>query len=199
MKKILSLLLSLFIIGISYAQERPEGLFINSKAPEFKAKDQNGNEVVLKDLRKKGYVVLVFYRGSWCPFCSRYLKELQDSLESIKAKGAQVVVVTPQGDEGIDSAVAKSGASFPVIHDKDMKIANGYRVAYKVDERTVGRYKNAGIDLLKENKQTREAYLPVPAVYIINDEGSVIFRYFEEDYKKRLPVSEILKAISGVN
>ena len=76
-----------------------------------------------------------------------------------------------------------------------MKIANAYKVAYRVDDRTLGRYKNAGIDLLKENNQTKEAFLPVPAVYIVNDEGSVTFRYFEEDYKKRLSINEILKAL----
>ena len=195
--RILFSLLFVSLFTITHAQEKPEGLFINSKAPDFKAKDQDGNEVVLKDLRKKGNIVLVFYRGSWCPHCSRYLKQLQNSFEDFKAKGAQVIIVTPQGDEGIDSAVAKSGASFPVIHDKDMKIANNYKVAYKVDERTYGRYKNAGIDLLKENNQVKDAWLPVPAVYIINTEGSITFRYFEEDYKKRVPIADILKALSG--
>ena len=54
------------VIGINLnAQEKPEGLFINSKAPDFKAKDQNGNEIVLRDIRKKGPVVLLFYRGYW--------------------------------------------------------------------------------------------------------------------------------------
>ena len=196
MRILLSLLLLSFF-SFAQAQEKPEGLFINSKAPDFKAKDQDGNDVVLKDLRKKGNIVLVFYRGSWCPHCSRYLKQLQHSFEDFKAKGAQVIIVTPQGDEGIDSAVARSGASFPVVHDKDMKIANNYKVAYKVDERTFGRYKNAGIDLLKENNQVKDAWLAVPAVYIINTEGSITFRYFEEDYKKRVPVADILKALSG--
>ncbi len=195
--RILLSLLMLSFFSFTQAQEKPEGLFINSKAPDFKATDQDGNEVVLKDLRKKGNIVLVFYRGSWCPHCSRYLKQLQNSFEDFKAKGAQVIIVTPQGDEGIDSAVARSGASFPVRHDKDMKIANNYKVAYKVDERTFGRYKNAGIDLLKENNQVKDAWLPVPAVYIINTEGSITFRYFEEDYKKRVPISDILKALSG--
>lgn len=196
MRILLSLLMLSFFF-FTQAQEKPEGLFINSKAPDFKATDQDGNEVVLKDLRKKGNIVMVFYRGSWCPHCSRYLKQLQNSFEDFKAKGAQVIIVTPQGDEGIDSAVTRSGASFPVIHDKDMKIANNYKVAYKVDERTFGRYKNAGIDLLKENNQVKDAWLPVPAVYIINTEGSITFRYFEEDYKKRVPIADILKALSG--
>jgi peroxiredoxin len=197
MKKALATIFSLFMLLSAFAQEKPEGLFINSKAPDFKAKDQNGNEVVMKDLRKKGYVVVVFYRGNWCPYCTKHLKRLQDSLELLKAKGAQLVAITPEGEEGVDSTVAKTGASFPVISDKDMKIANGYKVAFKVDEKTVTRYKNSNpsIDLLKNNNQVKDAYLPVPAIYIVNTEGSVIFRYFEEDYKKRLSVKDLLSAL----
>ena len=63
MKKILILLLAFFYLHQINAQERPEGLFINSKAPDFRVKDQNGQEVNLKELRKKGPVVVVFYRG----------------------------------------------------------------------------------------------------------------------------------------
>jgi peroxiredoxin len=195
MKKLLTAVLSFFILFPAFAQEKPEGLFINSKAYDFKAKDQNGNDVSLKDLRKKGNVVVLFYRGNWCPFCNKELKRFQDSLQLIQAKGAQLVAITPEGQEGIDSTIAKTGAGFPILYDKDMKIANNYKVAFRVDERTLGRYKNAGIDLLKTNSQTKEAWLPVPAVYVVNTEGSVIFRYFNEDYKRRVSVREILSVL----
>jgi peroxiredoxin len=195
MKKILAGILSLFILTTVFAQEKPEGLFINSKAYDFKAKDQNGADVSLKDLRKKGPVVVLFYRGSWCPYCNKELKRFQDSLQFIVAKGAQVVVITPETKEGVDSAVAKTGATFPILYDEDMKIAGNYHVAFKVEDKTVGRYKNAGIDLLKNNNQKKEAWLPVPAAYIVNKEGSVSFRYFNEDYKKTVSVKDILAAL----
>src|SRR6476620_10235061 len=139
MKRILTIIAFFVSISFAQAQDKPEGLFINSKAPDFKAKDQNGNEVSLKDMRKKGNVVVVFYRGNWCPFCNRFLSKLQDSLEIILDKGAQVVAITPEAPEGIDTTIAKTGASFPIIYDKDMKISNGFKVAFKVDERTLGR------------------------------------------------------------
>ena len=60
----------LFLAFSSFAQEKPEGLFINSKAPDFKVKDQSGVEINLKELRKKGPVVILFYRGNWCPYCN---------------------------------------------------------------------------------------------------------------------------------
>ena len=192
MKKAILALFGVFLLTTAFAQEKPEGLFINSRVPDFKATDQNDMEVNFKDLRKKGNVVVVFYRGTWCPYCTRYLKKLQDSLELITAKGAQLLVITPQNEDGIDSAVAKSGARFPIVSDKDLKLSKAFKVAFKVDERTLGRYKNAGIDLLQVNNQVKDAYLPVPAVYIVNTEGSVTFRYFDEDYKKRLSVKELL-------
>ena len=197
MKRLLGVLFSFCIFHLAMAQEKPEGLFINSKVPDFKAKDQNGNDVVFKELRKKGNVVVVFTRGSWCPYCNHYVKRLQDSLELIKAKNAQLLVITPENENGIDSVIAITGATFPVIYDSAMKIANAYHVAYKVDDRTLMRYKNSNppIDLLKINNQTKDAYLPVTAVYVVNNEGSVTFRYFDEDYKKRVSVKEILKAL----
>jgi peroxiredoxin len=197
MKRILVAFFSIFLLNAALAQEKPEGLFINSKVPDFKAKDQNGNEIVFKDLRKKGNVVVVFTRGSWCPYCNRFLKKLQDSVGLIQARHASLIVITPEAEEGVDSVVAKTGATFPVIYDSAMKITNDYNGAYRVDDRTLVRYKdsNPSIDLLKINKQRKNAYLPVTAVYVVNNEGSVTYRYFDEDYKKRVSVKEILNAL----
>jgi peroxiredoxin len=193
MKNVFFLFFAVLFVTLAQAQ-KPEGLFINSKAPEFKLKDQSGIEVALKDLRKKGPVVLLFYRGNWCPFCNRQLKALQDSVALIQAKGAQVVAITPEMQEGIDSTIRKTGAVFPILYDEGMKTAAEYQVAFKVDDRTISRYKMAGIDLLKTNGQ-KTAVLPVPAVYIINKEGSVTYRYFDENYRNRISVSEIVKNI----
>ena len=197
MKKVLTTVFLFFVLGSAFSQQKPEGLFINSKAPDFKVKDQNGNEIVFKYLRKKGDVVVVFTRGSWCPYCNKFLRRLQDSSELIRAKHAQIIVITPETRQGIDSVVAKTGATFPIIYDSLMKITNAYNGMYKVDDKALVRYKNSNpsIDLLAINNQKKDAYLPITAVYIVNDEGSITYRYFEEDYKKQASVSEILKAL----
>jgi peroxiredoxin len=121
MKKLFALLSALFVFAAVHAQDKPEGLFINSKAPNFSATDQNGNKVELKELRKKGKVVVVFYRGNWCPYCNKQLQKLQDSLSLITAKGASVVAITPENPEGVAKTVEKSKVSFPVLHDEEMK------------------------------------------------------------------------------
>lgn len=195
MKKFLALALLVFSFTILSAQDKPEGLFINSKAPEFKGKDQSGNEVSLKDLRKKGPVVVVFYRGSWCPYCNKELKRMQDSLQLLKDKGAQIVAISPEKSDGIAKTIEKTGATFSILHDEDMKIAKGYGVSYQVDEKTQQRYKSFGNDLLEINGQKERAYLPVPAVYIINRDGAVTFRFFEEDYRKRVYVKDLLNSL----
>jgi len=174
------------------AQEKPEGLFINSKAPDFKATDQYGNEIRLKDVLKDSIVVLIFYRGEWSPYCIKYLKTLEDSVHAIKNKGARLMAITPEKPEFISKTIEKTKASYPLLYDKEMKIMKAYAVAFEVDEKTVSRYKNADIDLATANGQKDKIYLPITAVYIINKEGTINYRYFDSDYKKRASVKEIL-------
>jgi peroxiredoxin len=196
-KLILSFLL-LAAISLQ-AQEKPEGLFINSKAPDFKAKDQNGNEIVLKDLRKKGPIVIIFYRGYWCPYCNKELQKLEDSLQLIKEKGAQLIAITPEKQEGIEKTIEKTKAIYPIIADEDLKIMKAYDVAYQVDAKTVDRYKMASIDLASNNGQKPDGvYLPVPAVYIIGKDGEIKYRFFNEDYKKQAPIKDILNNLVGL-
>ena len=193
------LLLSLIAAMNVHAQEKPEGLFINSRAPDFRAKDQNGNEIELKELRKKGPVVIIFYRGYWCPYCSHELQKLQDSLQLIKEKGAQVVAITPEKHDGIVKTIEKTKADFPIVSDDDMKIMKSYDVAYQVDDKTIARYKMANIDLVDNNGQkSGSVYLPVPAVYIVGKDGEIKYRFFDPDYKNQAPVRDILSSLFGL-
>ncbi len=79
-----------------------------------------------------------------------------------------------------------------------MKIAKAYQVSFQVDNKTVERYKGFGTDLLAINQQKQKAFLPVPAIYIINKEGSITYRFFDADYRKRLAVKDILEQLKWV-
>jgi peroxiredoxin len=189
------LLCSIFLLHIAFcltAQEAPEGLFINSKGPDFKAKDQNGKEVHLKDLLKKGKVVLVFYRGNWSPECNKYLKKLQDSMQLIKEKGASVVAVGPELPENVIKTVENTKAEFPVIYDEDLKIMKAYDVEFEVPENVLNRYHNSGIKIGEINGRKNGNFLPIPATYIIDKEANITYRFFPADYKKRPSITEIL-------
>jgi peroxiredoxin len=191
MKKILFSALLLIPVMMGIAQTLPAGLQSGTIAPEFSAKDQNNKWVSLQASLKKGPVVLVFYRGQWCPYCNKQLKQLEDSLSLITNKGAQVFAITPERPENILKTITKTKASYPILYDDGLKIMKQYAVAYEVDKPTIDKYKKYGIDFTEANG-SNGASLPVPAVYIINKEGKIIFRHFDPDYRYRASIQEML-------
>jgi peroxiredoxin len=192
MKKMYLPVIGLLLSLSSFAQTGPKGLNVHDQAPDFTAKDQSGKTVSLRNELKKGAVVLVFYRGQWCPFCNRALKQLEDSLGLIRARGASVITITPEKQDNIVKTIDKTKASFPILHDDGLAIMKSYDVAYKVDAKTVEAYSKYGMDFNQMNGETNGANLPVPAVYVINKEGVIVYRYFDIDYRKRSSVKEIL-------
>lgn len=191
MKKALSYVLLLVTLLSFTTSQSPEGLNVNDIAPNFSSTDQNGKTIVLKDLLSKGSVVIVFYRGEWCGYCNKQLNDLEDSLALITQKGATVLAVTPEKKENIAKTIQKTKASYSVLSDDNLKIMSAYKVAFELDAKTTEKYKNWGINLQEINGSNGNN-LPVPAVYIINKEGKITYRYFDIDYKKRVSVSEIL-------
>jgi peroxiredoxin len=195
MKKIIGIFIGLFFAAATFAQAdssiKPVGLKIGDLAPQFVGKDQNGQNVNLKQLLKKGDVVVVFYRGQWCPYCNKQLSKINDSLPQIVAKGATVITITPETGDNIKKTVAKTKATFAIIEDKGLAIMKKYKVSFAVDENTITKYKKYGIDFEKANGENG-ANLPVPATYIIGKNGKIKYAFFNEDYSKRATVKDIL-------
>ena len=170
----------------------PEGLKVGDKAPFFSANNQDGKEINLKKLLKKGTVVVLFYRGQWCPYCNQQLKKVNDSLELITAKGATVLAITPETAENVQKTIEKTKASFSIIEDKDLAIMKSYKVNFAVDENTIAKYKNYGIDFDKVNG-SNSSNLPVPATYIIGKNGKIKYAFFDVNYTKRASVKDIIE------
>jgi peroxiredoxin len=139
-------------------------------------------------------VVLFFYRGQWCPYCNKHIKELQDSLGRLTAKGAYVVGVTPETAENIGKTIEKTHASFSIIQDKDYHIMKAYDVNYVLDDKTVNQYRNWHVNLDEINGNT-DHVLPVPATYVIDNTGKITFVQFDKDYRKRASVADLLQAL----
>lgn len=192
MKK-LALLLAIAIITFSFIpNDKPMGLNVGDVAPDFTAKNQNNKDVNLKELLKSGSVVILFYRGEWCPYCNRQLKALEDSLALIKSKGANIIAISPEKLENINKTIEKTKVTYNVVTDENSQIMKAYKVAFELDEKTTEKYKGWGINLMERNGSSGNN-LPVPAVYIINKEGKITYRYFDVNYKNRTSVQEILK------
>ena len=169
----------------------PDGLKVGDMAPDFNAKDQNGKTISLKQALKNGPVVMLFYRGQWCPFCNKQLSRFSDSLFQLTAKGASLLAITLENAENVKKTIEKTKASFPVIEDEGLAIMKLYKVNFAVDENTISKYKGYGIDFDKANG-TNGTNLPVPATYIIGQNGKIKYVFFNTDYRKRASVLEIL-------
>lgn len=171
----------------------PSGINVGTNAPEFSGTDEEGHPVALSELLKKGPVVLIFYRGYWCPVCARYLKQYNDSLQLITGKGATLIAVTTEGGEGVAKTKAKTKAKFHIVSDKDGSIARNYGVNFAVTDA----YQNKINTMLHADIAANSAYskpeLPVPATYIINQQGIIVYRQFDPDYKNRASVQQILE------
>jgi peroxiredoxin len=194
-KSIYSLICALILISICSEVSRgddPEGLSVGEKAPLFHGIDQFNNEFNLEQQLREGPVVLIFYRGHWCKYCNQHLESLNDSIEFIIEKGASVITVTPEKMEFIDETSKKFQGSFRIISDEGMKIMEAYQVKYGLDSFTNSKYKIWGINLDKFNGENGDN-LPVPATYIIDQDGSIKYTFYNTDYKKRVPIKTILE------
>jgi len=164
------------------------------KAPDFSLPDAKGQVVRLSDLLKKGPVILTFYRGGWCPYCNLQLRSYQSHLAEIRAKGAELVAVSPQIPEYTLSTAEKDALTFPVLSDVGGKVAREYGLVFQVPDEVIPIYRQFGIDLEKHNGDTRHE-LPIPGTYLIGRDGTVLLSHVDADYKKRLPIETLLAAL----
>ena len=126
MKRLFSLTLLLFSIAV-IGQINDEHLELGDKAPQIVAIDQNGNNIDSKSILKERQILLIFYRGNWCPHCKKHLNSLQDHLQEFEEKGVFVIVVSPESEERTQETATMLESSFAIVHDLGNKIMNDYK------------------------------------------------------------------------
>ncbi|MBI9059216.1 MAG: AhpC/TSA family protein [Labilibaculum sp.] len=191
MKQILVVALLFFSIS-SIAQKKESSVLVGDKAPMFKAMDQNGNTVTSNDILEKEQLIVVFYRGQWCPLCNKHLSHLQENVAKFKEAGARLVAISPEIPVSVEKTVKKTKAEYSVLHDVDSKIMKQYGVDFVLASKMVEKYKEYGIDLTVSNGNS-DQILPVPATYVIGKDGIVKYVQYDPDYKNRSNAEEILK------
>ena len=180
-------------IAQNYSAYQPKGLNIGEKAPLFTAITQDSSTYTLVDSLRNGSVVLIFYRGQWCPVCNRHLSNLQDSINLVYDKGATVIAVSPEKVELLNKTADKTGVQFTLLYDEGYKICDAYDVTFVLDKKTSFIYNSALQADLKNAHSDATERLPVPATFVINKEGIIVWRQFDDDYKNRSTVVDILK------
>lgn len=200
--KTLLLIISAFIMTHSLpsqtyrSAEDAKGLAVGTSAPLFTALTADSTEFSLKEALKQQPVVLIFYRGFWCPVCNKHLSSIQDSLGLIEEAGAKVIAVSPENPQYLGKMAEKTGAGFTLVYDKDYLIADAYDVTFRPSSKDLFVYNTILNGKLKKTHSDDSQQLPIPATYIIDKNGTIVWRQFDPNYKNRSSVAAILEALS---
>jgi len=181
---------------IAPSAESATPLGVGQSIPDVTLKNSKGEPVSLRALAGQKKTALIFYRGGWCPFCNKHLKEVAELKGEIVQNGYQIVAINPDRPAEIAVAEGKNNFPFLVLSDSDMEAAVAFGLAFKLDDETVKKYTDFKIKLEDSAGQPRYS-LPVPAFYLIGTDGKITFEFHDPDYKVRISKDALLQAIKS--
>ncbi len=171
-------------------------LQVGDKVENFTLANHLGKNVELVDLLKKGPVMISFYRGAWCPYCNLELKALNDYLPQFKTKSAQLIAISPQLPDQTLTTAQKNKLEFDVLSDVGNKVAQQFGLLFTLDKRIQELYTGFGIDF-EQTYGDKTYQLPLPATYVINQNGIITYAFLNEDYTLRAEPSDVMTALDG--
>jgi peroxiredoxin len=174
------------------------GLAVGEQAPEFSLPDARGRAVSLRERLSGGPVVLVFYRGEWCPYCNTYLRALQRALPEIAARGASLIAVSPQTPDHSLSITEKAELAFDVLSDVDQAVIRAYKVQFSLPPDLQDLHLNAFQVDLQDHNADRSWRLPAPATLVIDRNGVVRAAHVSADYRTRMEPDDIVAALDNL-
>ena len=168
------------------------------KIPDFTLPNAVNRAVTLSEVLKNKMAVITFYRGGWCPYCNMELKAFESLLPAFEEKNVQLIAISPEVPDISLSTKEKNELSFEVLSDVDNKVAKDFGLVFKMPEDLQDLYLNSfNIHVAKHNGND-DFELPMPATYVVNQNGDIIYDFIHEDYTKRAEPSEILSFINSL-
>jgi peroxiredoxin len=171
-------------------------LQVGQRAPQLSLPNAKGEPINLAQLWQQGPLIVVFYRGGWCPYCNLELRAWQQLLPQVKAQGAQLIAISPQTPDNSLSTREKNELAFEVLSDSSLQAAEGFGIAFDMPKELVDLYVSVGHDLPKTNGNGRWA-LPVPATYVIDRSGIIQYANVDADYRNRAEPAQVLASIAS--
>jgi peroxiredoxin len=159
--------------------------------------DALGKPVRLADELAKGPVIVVFYRGGWCPYCNLTLRAYQQLLPRIRALGANMIAITPETPDRSLTTSEKNALEYKVLSDANLRAAAAFGLAFELPPDLQAVYLKAGNDL-REINGSGQWSLPVPATYVIGQDGTVLYAHVDADYRNRAEPAEALAALERI-
>lgn len=179
------------------AADAAPGLPVGHAAPAVAVTAVDGSTVSLASLYESGPIVLTFYRGGWCPICTRALSAWGSRLGALREAGGRLVALTPERPELADATRATAGADYEVYSDASHAAAKAFRVHFVVDDATRAQYRRYGLKVAESNVSgTWE--LPAPATFVIDQHGIIRYAFADWDYQKRADPDEVIAAVRAL-
>lgn len=155
------------------------------KLPSFSLTDAHGRTVTSQDLLSKGPVILLFYRGAWCPFCNLTLQAYQQHLEDFRKRGVQFVAITGEVPDTSITSVEKHDLKYPVLSDVGLKLARQLGIVWKQPADMDNIFNFLKIDW-KKDYAVDEKELPIPTTIFVGKDGVVKEVFAEANFHERL-------------
>ena len=169
---------------------------VGAKAPEFALSDQNGKIVSSAELLARGPLIINFYRGRWCPYCVAMLEMWQQMLARIREAGANLLAISPQKPQHTFFTADQHKLTYPVLSDAGNAVAREFGLVYRLPDYLQQHYRRVFINLPNSNgDQSWE--LPLPASYVIGQDGLVLYAKAFADFTQRPEPEEVLSSIQS--
>ena len=167
---------------------------VGATAPKFELQDHDSKVLSSVHLLAKGCIVLCFIRGRWCPFCVGQMEALSLALPEIEQAGATLVAISPQTVRQSFFMHDQHRLRFPLLSDSGNEVARQFGLTYRVNEEQQSVYRRAFVNLPFVNgDETWE--LPVPATFVVERDGTVLYASANEDYTERPEPADIVDAL----
>lgn len=169
-------------------------LKLGDKAPAFTLEDADGNEVRSADLLRQGPLIASFYRGVWCPYCNMELQALEAVRPEYEKRGARLVAISPQIAANSRKSMRQNKLGFPILSDSNGQVAAAFGLRFELPDYLVDLYKYLKNDLPSFNDDPSWT-LPMPARYVIGQDGTVLYANVNPDYTQRPEPKDLLPAL----
>jgi peroxiredoxin len=163
-------------------------------APSFSLKDPEGNVINSADLLKRGPLVLSFYRGVWCPYCNMELQALEAAKPEFDRYAASLVAISPQTAPNSRKSVRQNKLSFPILSDVKGKVGAAFGLRFDLPDYLVELYKQLKNDLPTFNDDPSWT-LPMPARYVIGQDGLILYSEVNPDYTRRPEPADMIPVL----
>jgi peroxiredoxin len=171
-------------------------LLVGSKIPEFQLPDHDGKSVSSSDLLAKGRLVLCFIRGRWCPFCVGQMEAMNLIAPEIEQADAMLAAISPQTVQQSFFMRDQHKLRFPLFSDAGNNVARQFGLTYRAPDEQRAVYQRAFVNLPFVNGDDSWE-LPIPATYIIDRDGTVLYAFADEDYTERPEPADIVRYLTN--